>query len=315
MSTRVPVVVVTGSTRGIGHGLARSFLDRGCRVVVSGRGPQTVKEAAAVLDAPADRLLGRAADVTDRGQVQNLWNAALDTFGGVDVWINNAGAATVRRPLWELPDGDLEAVVATNLVGTAHGSAVALNGFLAQGRGRLWNMEGLGSDGRVLPGLGAYGTTKRAVTYLTHALAADLRERAVTAPHDIRALRLSPGMVVTDLLLHDYGPAEYAKVRKVLNILADRVETVAPWLADRILADRTRNGGRVAWLTRRRAAARFATAGFRTRDMLPSAPPGPRAASAEPAGSAGPAGSGGPAGSADAPDPERGTGHGGEAAL
>jgi NAD(P)-dependent dehydrogenase (short-subunit alcohol dehydrogenase family) len=311
MRTRAPVVVVTGSTRGIGHGLARSFLDRGCRVVVSGRGPRTVKEAAAVLDAPADRLLGRAADVTDRGQVQDLWDAALDTFGGVDVWINNAGAATVRRPLWELPDCDLEAVVATNLVGTAHGSAVALNGFLAQGHGRLWNMEGLGSDGRVLPGLGAYGTTKRAVTYLTQALAADLRERAVTAPHDVRALRLSPGMVVTDLLLHDYGPAEYAKVRKVLNILADRVETVAPWLAGRILADRTRNGGRVAWLTRRRAAARFATAGFRTRDILPSVPPGPPA----PPGPAEPAGSVEPEGPADASDPKRRSGHGREAAL
>ncbi|MCX5009027.1 SDR family oxidoreductase [Streptomyces sp. NBC_00638] len=285
--TRAPVVVVTGSTRGIGHGLARSFLDRGCRVVVSGRGARTVKEAAAALGAPADRLLGRAADVTDRGQVQDLWDAALDTFGGVDVWINNAGATTVRRPLWDLPDGALEAVVATNLLGTAHGSAVALNGFLARGRGRLWNMEGLGSDGRVLPGLGAYGTTKCAVTYLTRALAADLRERAGAAPHDVRALCLSPGMVVTDLLLHDYGPAEYAKVRKVLNILADRVDTVAPWLADRVLADRTRNGGRVAWLTRRKAAARFAAAGFRTRDILPPAPIAP----------------------ADAPDPGRGAGH------
>ncbi|WP_328551498.1 SDR family oxidoreductase [Streptomyces sp. NBC_00358] len=275
MTGRAPVVVVTGSTRGIGHGLARSFLDRGCRVVVSGRDARTVKEAAAALGAPPDLLLGRAADVTDRRQVQALWDAALESFGRVDVWINNAGATTARRPLWDLPDGALEAVVAANLLGTAHGSAVALNGFLARGRGRLWNMEGFGSDGRLLPGLGAYGTTKRAVTYLTRALATDLRERAVTRPHDVRALRLSPGMVVTDLLLHGYGPAEYAKVRKVMDILADRVETVAPWLADRVLADRTRNGGRVAWLTRRKAAARFATAGFRTRDVLPSAVPGP----------------------------------------
>jgi NAD(P)-dependent dehydrogenase (short-subunit alcohol dehydrogenase family) len=277
VTTPAPVVVVTGSTRGIGHGLARAFLDRGCRVVVCGRTAQGVREAVGSLGAPADRLSGRAADVTDRDQMRALWDAAHDTFGHVDVWINNAGVTTARQALWDLPDGALEAVVGANLLGTAHGSAVALNGFLARGRGRLWNMEGLGSDGRVLPGLGAYGTTKRAVTYLTRALAADLDDRAATEPHDVRALCLSPGMVVTDLLVHDYSPVQYARARKVLDILADRVETVAPWLADRVLADRTRNGGRVAWLTRRRAAARFAASAFRTRGVLPPTLPGQNA--------------------------------------
>ncbi|MEU7282254.1 SDR family oxidoreductase [Streptomyces sp. NPDC045431] len=260
------VVVVTGGTRGIGQGLVRAFLARGCRVALCGR-----REGEP--PGPPDRVLGRVADVTDRAQVQELWDAAYDRYGRVDVWINNAGAAAPRRPLWELTAGDVEAVTAANLLGTAHGSAVAVTGFLAQGRGRLWNMEGFGSDGRVLPGLGAYGATKSAVTYLTRALAADLDERAGTRPHDVRALRLSPGMLVTDLLVHGYTPEEYAKARKVLDVLADRVETVTPWLADRILADRTRNGGRVAWLTRRKAAARFAAAAFRSRDVLPATVP------------------------------------------
>ncbi|MFD3326649.1 SDR family NAD(P)-dependent oxidoreductase [Streptomyces sp. NPDC058701] len=271
-------VVITGGTRGIGRGLARAFLDRGCKVALCGRDAAGVEAALRELQGGSNAI-GRVTDVTDRAQVAALWTAAAEAFGSVDIWINNAGATTARKPLWGLDAGDADSVLAANLGGVVNGSAVAAKGFLVQGHGRLWNMEGFGSDGRVMPGLSVYGSSKRAVTYLTAGLAADLEaERAGGAP-DVRAALLSPGIVVTGLLLHDYTPSEYAKVRKVLNILADRVETVAPWLADQVLADRTSNGGRVAWLTRRKAAARFATAGFRKRsvlpDHLPDGPDGP----------------------------------------
>ncbi|MET9621986.1 SDR family oxidoreductase [Streptomyces sp. NPDC006464] len=267
-------VVITGGTRGIGHGLVRAFLDRGCRVAFCGRSPAGVEAALTSLGSGTDAV-GHRADVTDRAQVAVLWAAAEKAFGPVDVWINNAGATTARKPLWELDPGEADAVTAVNLRGVVNGSAVATEHFLRQGRGRLWNMEGFGSDGRTLPGLSVYGAGKRAVTYLTGALAADLERERETRPHDVRALLLSPGIVVTDLLLHDYTPAEYAKARPVLDILADRVETVTPWLADRVLADRTANGGRVAWLTRRRAAGRFATAALRKRSVLPRELPSP----------------------------------------
>ncbi|MFF3501721.1 SDR family NAD(P)-dependent oxidoreductase [Streptomyces sp. NPDC003247] len=278
-------MVVTGGTRGIGYGLVRAFLDRGCRVALCGRVPDTVEAAVAALGAPPGRVLGLPADVTDRDRLAALWDAAHDAFGTVDVWINNAGAATARRPLWELSAAETRAVTEANLLGVAHGSAVATAGFLALGRGSVWNMEGFGSDGRLLPGLGAYGATKRAVAYLTQALATDLRHRAGRRPHDVRAMALSPGMVVTDVLTHGYTPEEYARVRKVLDILADRVETVTPWLADQVLSGRTRNGGRVAWLTRRKAAARFATAAFRHRHVMPDLPAAdrPRAGTDDPA--------------------------------
>ncbi|MEV6162071.1 SDR family NAD(P)-dependent oxidoreductase [Streptomyces sp. NPDC052052] len=275
MTATGPVVVVTGGTRGIGHGLARAFLDRGCRVALCGRTPEAVQAAVTHLDAPPDRLIGRPADVTDRDQLAALWRAALDAFGTVDVWINNAGTTTARRPLWELTENETGDVVDANLMGVANGSAVAVQGFLELGRGTVWNMEGFGSDGRLLPGLGAYGATKSAVTYLTRALAADLRTHAAAGhPHDVRAMALSPGMVVTDVLTHGYSPQEYEKARKVFDILADTVETVTPWLADQVLSGRTRNGGRVAWLTNRKAAVRFATAPFRRRHIMPDQPAG-----------------------------------------
>ena len=265
-------IVITGGTRGIGHGLARAFLDRGCRVAVCGRDATGVEAALEQLGGGSNAV-GHVADVTDREQVATLWTVAEEAFGRVDTWINNAGATTARRPLWSLGATEADEVAAVNLRGVVNGSAVAAERFLDQGHGRVWNMEGFGSDGRIMPGLSVYGASKRAVTYLTRALAADLRKEQGERTHDVRASLLSPGIVVTDLLLHDYTPGEYAKVRSVLNILADRVETVTPWLADRVLADRTANGGRVAWLTRRKAAGRFATAALRRRSVLPEALP------------------------------------------
>ncbi|GIH80832.1 SDR family oxidoreductase [Planobispora longispora] len=251
-------VVVTGGTRGIGLGLVRAFLDRGHRVALCGSRAETVGKATAGL--PGSEILGLVADVTDRDQVRALWDGAAERFGRVDVWINNAGVSHTRAPLWELPDAEVRAVVGTNLVGVLNGSAVALAGMAAQGHGHLWNMEGLGSDGRAVPGLSVYGSTKRALTYLTRALVKEV-------PPGVSAGLLSPGMVVTDLLTHDYDPESFEKAKRIFNILADRVETVAPWLAERALS-RACNGAHVRWLTPAKIAARFALAPVRRRDLF-----------------------------------------------
>lgn len=242
-------VVVTGGTRGIGAGLVREFVKLGCHTVFCGRSEVTIPGA-----------LGVVADVTKRADVQRLWDAAGD--GGVDIWINNAGMSPSRRTFWELPPSDIDATIDLNLRALAHTSAVVLTGMMRQGRGALWNMEGFGSNGMTRPGLTTYGLTKRAVTYLTDSLAKEVKATPVTVHH------LSPGMVVTDLLTHDYTAEELAEAKKIFNILADRVETVTPWLAAKVLAGAS-NGGRVAWLTRRKAMWRFMTA-FRKRDVFAS---------------------------------------------
>lgn len=259
------VVVVTGSTRGIGLGLAREFLKRGCKVVVSGRSQGSVDSALAELAplAGGDRVTGKPAEVSRYEDHEALWQHAVDTFGRVDIWINNAGISLPRKPFAETPPADLDKIVGINLLGLIYGTQVALKGMTEAGGGAIWNMEGYGSDGMTSPGLAPYGSTKRAETYFTDALAKEQEGKAVRVNH------LSPGIVVTDLLVGDYAddPEGWAKSKKVLNILGDKVETVTPFLADGVLSS-TKNGDRVAWLTKGKAARRFATAAFNKRDIF-----------------------------------------------
>ncbi|BBH71500.1 short-chain dehydrogenase [Actinoplanes sp. OR16] len=250
------VVVVTGGTRGIGRGLVTAFLAEGAQVVYCGRSASS--------GGPSEALFVQA-DVTDRDDVRRVWDAAVEKYGKVDIWVNNAGLSNSRKPLWELDPAEIDTVVGLNLLGTLQASAVVLERMLAQGHGALWNMEGLGSNGQIVAGLTPYGATKRGLTYATLAMAKELKDKPV------KVGLLSPGMVVTDLLTRDYEPEELEKAKKIFNILADRVETVTPWLARRVLAG-TKNGGRVAWLTNRKVAYRFATAAFTKRDVFAGGP-------------------------------------------
>ncbi len=129
------VIVITGSTRGIGRGLAEQLLLRGAAVVLSGRDPAAVATASAALasNSAAERVMGKACDVRDPVQVQALWDAALARFGRVDCWVNNAGCGTLPRRLTDLPASDAERVVGTNQIGTLVCCHVAIAGMEAQG--------------------------------------------------------------------------------------------------------------------------------------------------------------------------------------
>ena len=257
------IVVVTGSTRGLGYALAQEFLARECAVVVCGRTQAAVADAVRRLSAlaPAERVLGQPCDVGDFGQVQALWDAAVARFGRVDLWINNAGLGGMMRPFWEQPAAELEAIVQANLVGTMYGCRVALAGMVAQGGGGVYTMEGFGSDGSIRPGLTPYATTKAAVRYLTNALIRETRGTPVLVG------TISPGMMVTDLLLENVAPEQRQTAQRIFNILADRVETVAPWIVERVLAA-DKPGARIVWLTKARIYRRFAAAPFRKRQVI-----------------------------------------------
>jgi len=235
-------VVVTGSTRGLGFGLASAFLQLHCNVVVHGR--SRAREAAAKLGSP-ERVLAFDGDVTQPGDVRALWDAAVQRFGRVDLWINNAGLGGAQVAFVDTPAETCAAVVATNLAGCVLGTRVALEGMKKQGAGQIFNMEGFGSNPRIKRlGMSVYGATKCAVRYFTHSVSKEAKGSGVLVG------TLSPGVVVTEMLVSQFDGAPTAaweKSRRIYNKLAEPVEVVAPYLAVRALENRV-NGAAIAWI-------------------------------------------------------------------
>lgn len=258
-------VLITGSTQGIGHALAQAVLARGHSVVINGRDPEAVAQAAKELTARFEpgSVYGIAGDVRDPRQVQQLWDGAREQVNRIDIWVNNAGAAHAPAKLWLLDPGQARVVIETNLLGAIYGSQVAARGMLTQGGGAIYNMEGMGSDGRQHDGLLTYGASKYALHYMTKALADELSGTAVL----VASLR--PGMVATRMILDPYRgkPDEWQRVKRIFNIIAERQEVVAPWLAEKMLKNR-RSGVVIAYSSPVKLALRFLRAPFIKRDIF-----------------------------------------------
>ncbi|MEP7137118.1 MAG: SDR family oxidoreductase [Chloroflexota bacterium] len=259
------VIVITGSTKGIGYGIAEEFLKAGCKVVLSGRNAETLAQATGQLAARYgnESSAGFLCDVTVSEQVQKLWDSAVAKFGCVDIWINNAGTAHTVTNLWELDEKLIQAIIDSNIIGLLNGCRVAIQGMLSQGGGQIYNFEGFGSSGRVQKGLGVYGASKAAVAFLNKTFAAELEGTKV------KIGSVQPGMVKTGLVLDQFkDDAEgLEKFKPIFNIIASKVDEVAPVIARRMLDD-NKNGTHIEFLSRAGMMMRFLTAPFAKRDLF-----------------------------------------------
>ena len=239
MSQAAPqVVVITGSASGIGLGLAREFLTRGHKVMISDLHQDAVYGVVNDLSSTGS-VAGHAADVTDLEQLHGLWRACVDEYGRVDIWINNAGVGSDQSDIIDTPPHLLQRVVDTNVKGVVYGTQAALQGMRdQQGGGAVYNTAGFGSDGFWRRGMTIYGTSKRAVAYFSKGAAKELTGT------DLRVCWLNPGMVVTPLVIEEaktMPPEKWAAGRRVFNMWGETIETTATQLVDRILAN-DRNG-------------------------------------------------------------------------
>lgn len=264
-------VVITGSTKGIGFGYAREFLKRGHNVCITGRDSADLAKAIETLHKDAAngaKVIGQTCDVSDVGQVQAVWDKAAAALGKIDIWINNAGFARTGVTLLQLTPAEMKTMVETNVIGTINGSQVAVRGLLAQNHGTLFNTLGGGQDGRVIPGMIGYGTTKRAVRYFTDSLVKELGKTSA-----VKVCMISPGLNVTEGMLREMNslsPAERKKALWPINVLGDYVETTTPWLVDQMLASVAAGdmGKNIAWMTGGKIMGRFLTASFKKRDLF-----------------------------------------------
>ncbi len=173
------VAVVTGAGRGLGRGIALALAADGADLVLGyRRDAAAAEETAAACRAAGARVELVAGDVREAATARALADAAVGGLGGLDVWVNNAGASFIA-PVLETDPAELAALLDVNVIGVLHGLRAAAAIMVAQGHGRIVN---LASDAG-LQGfryLGGYAASKFAVIALTQTLALELAGTGVT---------------------------------------------------------------------------------------------------------------------------------------
>lgn len=225
------VVVITGSTRGIGRAMAEACATEGATVVVSSRTAEAVETTVAALAAAGGSASGIACDVTREGDLEALLAHAVATHGRVDVWVNNAGMSLgMLRHIDTTPEED-ELIVRTNLLSVMGASRMVVRYFLARGGGVLVNVSGRGGRGDASAYTAAYAATKAGVMVFTKSLAAEHKGDPVTI------VAFMPGMVDTDFYGESMrvGPGlepMVATLKTVLDAIGTPIETVGPKLVE-----------------------------------------------------------------------------------
>ena len=265
--TNMKSVVITGSSSGLGLELAKEFRRAGYDVALSGRNEEKLSKAAGTLQAApgSGKVVAIRADVTSLQDVEHLATEADRQLGGIGIWINNAGVNQPFKAIWELTEAETDAMVSTDLMGTINGSKVAMNHMLGKG-GAIYNVEGYGSNDAMMLGLNLYGTTKRAVTHFTVALAKESEERGT----GVLVGRLSPGIMLTDFTTNSLGGDRIdlpEKTKNFYNIVGDYPDVVARFLVDGMLKN-TKNNIQIQWLTTAKVMKKFMTARKNKKDYF-----------------------------------------------
>ncbi len=236
-----------------------------CSLLGDVRGEHSIARSPEPLTGQFDtgRYAAFRCDVTVESDIFSLRDNTFRIFGNVGIWVNNAGTANDQAAFHTIDPAVFTGIIDTNAKGLMLATHVAYNRMLGQGSGAIYNMEGLGSDGRTVTGMAPYGTSKRAVRYFTDAFAAEVKQGPVIVG------TISPGMVMTDLTIGPLkrNPDNSAQVIRIYNILANEPGTVAPYLVRKMIENR-RNGAKISWLTTGKALKRFLLTPFSRRDIV-----------------------------------------------
>lgn len=204
------VVVITGGARGIGYGIAECFARKGASLAIADANGDAAVEAAGKLDAAgAVNSIGIACDITERAQVGAAIDTVVETFGRIDVLVNNAGIC----PFVDVMEMDPEVFLKTldvNLIGAYHCTHLAAQKMIARGTGgRVIFITSL-AENVTGPAQVDYGASKGGMRMLMVGFATALGR------HGITCNAIAPGMILTDMTRWHWeqpGPAEEIKKR------------------------------------------------------------------------------------------------------
>ena len=234
-------VFITGGSKGIGRGMVVEFLKRGHSVSFTGTSEASVSKGSSGL---SGNFLGLVCDVRNKLDIENAKDLATNKFECIDIWINNAGVGHVLKDVCDLSEEEIKEVIDINVSGMIMGTSVAIKEMKKQNHGKVYNMEGLGSDGRIIPKTLVYGSSKRLLRYFSKAVNKELKDFK-----EISVSTISPGMVFTDLLLKNSSPESM----KIMNILGNSVEEVTPFLVEKMILGKKN----INWLTNRKVIGKF----------------------------------------------------------
>ncbi|MBI9010298.1 MAG: SDR family oxidoreductase [Tenericutes bacterium] len=216
-------VFITGGTKGIGSGLVRHFQQLGHQVVYTGTSEDSIKRSGHM---ELTGTYGVVCDVRNRKDIKEALNFALKTLGTIDIAINNAGVNQKSLTVLELEEEDISHVIDVNVKGMINATGEALRIMKKQGYGRIYNMEGLGSNNMVFPKTVIYASSKHLLSFFSKGVKKELSEFP-----KIKIGTLSPGMVFTDFLKSSDGFED----NRIMKILGSPVDDVTPFLVKEII--------------------------------------------------------------------------------
>lgn len=230
-SMKSRVAVVTGAGRGIGRATALMLAKMGAKVVVNDFGGTTEgtggdkSPAAQVVDEikkAGGEAVANFESVADWDASKRIIDTAINTFGGIDVLVNNAGTL-ITKPIWEMDRQSFESVVQVHLMGTYYCTRHAVPHMLAKKYGRIVNcISRAGMVGSA--GAAAYGAGKGGIFGFTNAIARDLMNTGV----NVNAY--NPGATITRMVAEKVDKATLERMKAVAQE-PDDIAAVAAWLS------------------------------------------------------------------------------------
>jgi NADP-dependent 3-hydroxy acid dehydrogenase YdfG len=200
------IIVITGASSGLGEAAARLLSVQGAPVVLGARRTERIQALAGELNKNGGKALAVTTDVTHSDQVKRLVDTAVQTYGRIDVLINNAGLMPLS-PIDRLKIDDWNRMIDVNIKGVLYGIAAALPYMEQQKSGHIINVSSVAGH-KVRPGNAVYAATKFAVRVITEGLRQEVKA------YNIRTTVISPGAVATELPNSVTEPDVVENVRK-----------------------------------------------------------------------------------------------------